>query len=145
MTKSKSQTIVQIRETSSVVSTRCPLITKSAYFDDEPVSFARGGLRRSLTQPLRHPDEDGDMISGGTIADRLAELQHSGNNEWKKRVPKNKPNDEILQLNIKTKNLYNVSRLFFRVSCHLLCKCVTESEQVCPTILYKEFVCFYSL
>lgn len=112
LVKSKSQSSIS-RE--HIVS-RPPFNTRSLHFDasstlggDADVSgqvgFVRGGVQRSLTLPLR-PAGTGDMHGGGTIADRLAELQNNGN-EWRKRVPKrNSANDE---LHILSKNKYNVS------------------------------------
>uniref|UniRef100_A0A6M2DJ20 Putative actin regulatory gelsolin/villin family n=1 Tax=Xenopsylla cheopis TaxID=163159 RepID=A0A6M2DJ20_XENCH len=68
-----------------------------------PLSFH--GLRRSLTQPLREPwrtpeqrssdDEDREMPGGATIAERLAALQKSGQNDWRKRVSRLAPDEDV--------------------------------------------------
>ncbi|XP_069701361.1 uncharacterized protein [Periplaneta americana] len=65
--------------------------------DDE--GFVRGGIRRSYTQPLTEQElrdaDDKEVMSGASIAERLAALQKSGHTDWKKRVSKLNPEDDL--------------------------------------------------
>lgn len=64
--------------------------------DEEEIKS--NGVRRSLTQSAMPK----------TIAELQAKLQKSGDNEWRKRIPKlNSANEELSLLNVK--NIYNVS------------------------------------
>ncbi|XP_033608263.1 uncharacterized protein LOC111866670 isoform X5 [Cryptotermes secundus] len=65
----------------------------------EEEGFVRGGIHRSATQPLTEQefrDVDGkEVMSGASIAERLAALQKSGHTDWKKRVLKLNPEDDL--------------------------------------------------
>lgn len=65
---------------------------------NEDAPKAATGLHRSATQPM--PSEDLEEMSGMSIAERLAALQHSGNTNWKRRIapePKNVFDEETLK------------------------------------------------
>ncbi|KAJ9581612.1 hypothetical protein L9F63_023195, partial [Diploptera punctata] len=65
----------------------------------EEDGFVRGGLKRSYTQPLTEQElrdaDDNDAMSGASIAQRLAALQKSGSTDWRKRVSKLNPEDDL--------------------------------------------------
>nr|CAD7587264.1 unnamed protein product [Timema genevievae] len=73
--------------------------------------FVRGGLQRSFTQPCTDLElkEQEEVMSGGTIAERLAKLRQR-DSDWEKRNSRINPEDD---LNIITaaNNHLNVSSL----------------------------------
>ncbi|XP_018913821.2 supervillin isoform X1 [Bemisia tabaci] len=55
-----------------------------------------GGLRKFSTQPPCAKDEvDQSTTNGGSIAQRLAALQKSGSSDWRKRISRLSPDEEI--------------------------------------------------
>ncbi|TMW43522.1 hypothetical protein DOY81_011398, partial [Sarcophaga bullata] len=61
-------------------------------------AFLQGGLRRSQTQVMG-PDQR-SISKTGSIADRLAALQKSGEGDWKRRLSKRDDIDEIKRENL---------------------------------------------
>ncbi|XP_075160690.1 supervillin isoform X5 [Haematobia irritans] len=68
-------------------------------------AFLQGGLRRSSTQ-IMGPDQRTITISKtGSIADRLAALQKSGEDDWKRRISKRDEIDDIKRENFVNESL----------------------------------------
>ncbi|KAM7355014.1 supervillin isoform 3-T3 [Cochliomyia hominivorax] len=66
-------------------------------------AFLQGGLRRSQTQVMG-PDQR-SISKTGSIADRLAALQKSGEDDWKRRISKRDDIDEIKRENFVNESL----------------------------------------
>ncbi|XP_021928560.1 uncharacterized protein LOC110834074 isoform X3 [Zootermopsis nevadensis] len=73
--------------------------TRSHAFVGEDEGFVRGGIRRSFTQPLTEQElrdaDEKEVMSGTSIAERLAALQKSGHTDWRKRVSKLSAEDDL--------------------------------------------------
>ncbi|XP_068083498.1 supervillin [Anabrus simplex] len=67
-----------------------PACGTSGRQDEEPLR----GLQRSSTQPLGK-ELDTDTMSGASIRDRMAALQKSGTTDWKKRLSRLNPEDDL--------------------------------------------------
>ncbi|XP_026466874.1 supervillin-like isoform X2 [Ctenocephalides felis] len=103
-TKSSSSIVLISKEkTSSTAPESKQLQQRPEICDEVPSTLY--GLRRSQTQPLREPwresrlkssdEEDNEMPGGATIAERLAALKKSGQNDWRKRVSRLAPDEDV--------------------------------------------------
>ncbi|XP_011290707.2 supervillin isoform X9 [Musca domestica] len=61
--------------------------------------FLQGGLRRSSTQVMGPDQRSLTITKTGSIADRLAALQKSGEDDWKRRISKRDEIDDIKREN----------------------------------------------
>lgn len=67
--------------------------------------FLKGGLKRSSTQVMGPDQRTITITKTGSIADRLAALQKSGEDDWRKRISKHDEVNEIRRENLVNESL----------------------------------------